>query len=571
MPIAFANFTLCHYSQLAYFYTKLKNLMVMKKTAFLLRLSLLLSFQIAMIYVNAQSKNISTQLRISMEKRMPSDSMKGETIIANDIQEWDPKETAIIICDMWDKHWCKGATDRVGEMAPVINDVITAARNKGALIVHAPSDCMDYYKNYPGRKMAQKYKSKRAQRLLNDDSLLDSLPTEKNAIWPIDQSNGGCDCFPVCKQGPPWPWKRQIDAITIAENDAISDAGVEIAGLFEQKKIKNVILIGVHTNMCVIGRSFGLRSMVKLGLNVVLMRDLTDVMYDPKQAPYVSHFTGNSLMAEYIEKYVCPTILSTDFTGKDEFKFKNDNRQIIAFITAENEYYTNLRFPQFAHELMLTKNVNCKYAIGKPTSEGTGIHNIENLQIVKEADLVVTCIRRRALEQDKMQLIKDYMNSGKPLLAIRTSSHAFDAKGNVSRSGGGVVAANVPVSDQLAQWPEFDKEVLGGNYQGHYGHIQQGTNIAIVPGMEGHPLLKGVPLEGFTSPSWLYINRPLRSENMQVLLSGSIPGEPIQPVLWINNREKGKVIYTSLGHWDDWKIPSFKNILLNAVDILLNK
>jgi len=89
--------------------------------------------------------------------------------------------------------------------------------------------------------------------------------------------------------------------------------------------------------------------------------------------------------------------------------------------------------------------------------------------------------------------------------------------------------------------------------------------------MEGHPLLKGVPLEGFTSPSWLYINRPLLSDNLQVLLSGSIPGEPTQPVLWINNREKGKVIYTSLGHWDDWKIPSFKNILSNAVDILLKK
>jgi nicotinamidase-related amidase/type 1 glutamine amidotransferase len=550
---------------------KYKNHLDMKKNILFLRLSLLLLIQLGLVTANAQSNNPAPKLRISMEKRIPSDSMKGETIIANDIQEWNPKETAIIICDMWDKHWCKGATERVGEMAPVINDVITAARNKGSLIVHAPSDCMDYYKNYPGRKMGQKHKSKLAQRLLNDDSLLDSLLTEKNAIWPIDQSNGGCDCFPVCKQGPPWPWKRQIESIIIDDIDAISDSGVEIAGLFEKRNIKNVVLIGVHTNMCVIGRSFGLRSMVKLGLNVVLMRDLTDVMYDSKQWPHVSHFTGNSLMNEYIEKYVCPTILSTDFTGKDEFKFKNDNRQIIAFITAENEYYTNLRFPQFAHELMLTKNINCKYAIGKPITEGPGIHNIENLQILKNADLVVTCIRRRALEQDKMQLIKDYMNSGKPLLAIRTSSHAFDAKGNVSRSGGGVVAANVPVSDQLAQWPEFDKEVLGGNYQGHYGHIQQGTNIAIVPGMEGHPLLKGVPLEGFTSPSWLYINRPLLSDNIQVLLSGSIPGEPTQPVLWINNREKGKVIYSSLGHWDDWKIESFKNIMLNAVDILLKK
>jgi type 1 glutamine amidotransferase len=54
------------------------------------------------------------------------------------------------------------------------------------------------------------------------------------------------------------------------------------------------------------------------------------------------------------------------------------------------------------------------------------------------------------------------------------------------------------------------------------------------------------------------------------LLYGTIPNEPAQPVLWINNREKGKVIYTSLGHWDDWKIPAFKNIMLNSVDMLLS-
>jgi type 1 glutamine amidotransferase len=40
--------------------------------------------------------------------------------------------------------------------------------------------------------------------------------------------------------------------------------------------------------------------------------------------------------------------------------------------------------------------------------------------------------------------------------------------------------------------------------------------------------------------------------------------------LWINNREKGKVIYTSLGHWNDWKIEKFKRIMFNAVDFLLD-
>ncbi|MBZ5856432.1 isochorismatase family protein [Flavihumibacter profundi] len=538
----------------------------MKKRVPFYSLLLLLLLQFFIYPADAQKKDAPPKMRMSLQKRIPSDSVKGAMVITTDIQEWNPNETAIIICDMWQQHWCKGATARVAEMAPEINNVITIARNKGVLIVHAPSDCMNYYKDYPGRKLAQKYKSKKAQsQIISEDSLV----TEKGNQWPIDQSDEGCDDFPECKQGS--PWTHQIDAIQIKDNDAISDSGAEMAGLFNQKKIKNVILMGVHTNMCVIGRTFGLRNMKRLGMNVVLMRDLTDVMYDSKQWPRVSHFTGTSLMAEYIEKFVCPTMLSTDFTGQKQFRFKNDSRKVIAFITAENEYRTNQRFPEFGHELMLTRNVTCEYAVGLPIAEGAGVHNIENLQILEDADLVITCIRRRALEPEKMQLVKDYMNSGKPLLAIRTSSHAFDAKGNVSRSGGGVVASNVPVSDQLAQWPEFDKEVLGGNYQGHYGHLQKGTAITIVPGMESHPLLKGVDSLGFVSPSWLYINRPLRGENMQVLLQGTIPNEPVQPVLWVNNREKGKVVYTSLGHWDDWKIESYKNLMVNAVDYLLEK
>lgn len=525
----------------------------------------ILCFTVITPAIQAEQNLAGQRIKVSLQKRLPSDSIKGATVITQDIQDWNPKETAIIICDMWNQHWCKGATERVGEMAPVMNKVLTIARNKGVLIVHAPSDCNKYYKHHPARKYAQKFKSKTAEKLVCEAK----LASEKDAVWPIDQSDGGCDCFPACKEGG--PWTHEIDDLKILDNDVISDSGVELAGLFDQKKIKNVILMGVHTNMCVIGRSFGLRNMVRLGKNVVLMRDLTDTMYDSKQWPKVSHFTGNSLVNEYIERYVCPTMVSTDFTGEQQFRFKEDHRPVVAFITAENEYRTNQRFPEFAHELLLTKNVNCEFAFGEPVAEGPKVHNIENLQILNDAALVVTCIRRRALEPDKMKLIRQYMNSGKPVLAIRTSSHAFDAKGNVSRSGGGVVASNIPVSDQLAQWPEFDREVLGGNYQGHYGHLKKGTDVSIVPGMENHPLLKGVATGGFVSPGWLYINRPLRSENSQVLLTGTIPGQPTQPVLWINNRPKGKVIYTSLGHWDDWEIESYRNLMFNTVDILLKK
>lgn len=507
------------------------------------------------------------QIRISLQKISPSTEDPGFFIRTNDIQSWNPKETAIIICDMWNEHWCKGATERVTEMAPIMNNVISIAREKGVLIVHAPSDCMDYYKNHPARKLGKKYASKKAAALISDKK----LDSEKDAVWPIDQSDGGCDCSPECKQGS--PWTHEIDLIKISDNDAISDSGSEIAGLFYKRGIKNVILLGVHTNMCVIGRSFGLRNMVRLGFNVALMRDMTDTMYDSKMWPNVSHFTGNSLVNEYIEKYVCPTFVSTDFTGNKQFRFKNDSRPVIAFVIAENEYHANRRLPEFGHELLLTKGVNCEYALGKPVYTGEGIHNIENLQIMKDADLAVIQVRRRALPAEQMNLIREYVNTGKPLIGLRTASHAFNANQVVPNTGGGISAATGKVSEYLDQWPEFDLEVLGGNYQGHYGTMPQGIVFSVVPGMENHPLLKGVSSEDFVGPvaplHTLYQNRPLRSPNVQVLITGMIPSKPVEPVLWINNREKGKVVYTSMGHWLDWDIPQFRQMMFNTVDFLL--
>lgn len=514
--------------------------------------------------LQAETKNTGEKIKVSLQKRIPSDLEEGALVIVNDIQEWNSTETAIIICDMWDQHWCKGASDRVAEMAPFMNEVVSAARDKGVLIVHAPSECVEYYKDYPARKLARKYENKKAKSLICDDK----LESEKDAIWPIDQSDGGCDCSPECKLDQ--PWTKQTDLIDIADKDAISDSGVEIAGLFREKGIKNVILMGVHTNMCVIGRSFGLRNMVRLGMNVALMRDLTDTMYDSKQWPNVSHFTGNSLITEYIETYVCPTMVSGDFTGSKQFRFKNDNRPVIAFITAEGEYRANQRLPEFAHELLLTRNVNCEFALGKPVMKGEGRHNIENLQILNDADLAVFFVRRRALEPEKMDLVKQYVTSRKPVLGIRTASHSFDTKGNVRREDAGLAVTKGELSEFLAGWPEFDEEVLGGNYQDHYGQLKEGTEVSTVPGMEKHPLLQGVNPGGFTSQGSLYKNRPLRSDNVQVLLLGTIPGQEAEPVFWINQNQYGKAVYTSLGHWDDWKTESFKNAMLNSVDYLLH-
>ena len=101
------------------------------------------------------------------------------------------------------------------------------------------------------------------------------------------------------------------DYLKIAEGDAITDSA-EAFNLIEQRGIKNVILMGVHTNMCVLGRPFGIRQMVYQGKNVVLMRDMTDSMFNPKQKPQVSHFRGTELVIEHIEKHWCPSVLSEE-------------------------------------------------------------------------------------------------------------------------------------------------------------------------------------------------------------------------------------------------------------------
>jgi nicotinamidase-related amidase len=260
-------------------------------------------------------------MKINIQKQVPVVfEQKAE------IQNWKPTETAIIICDMWNEHWCKGATARVGEMAPTMNNVLQTARDKGVTIIHAPSSCMKFYENSPARKRAAEFNDSKIKELLNGEAWNNGIPSEKGIKWPVDQSDGGCDCEPKCKGGS--PWKRQIETLIIDEDkDLISDKGVEIGSFMKAKGIKNVILMGVHTNMCVIGRPFGLRNMVKLDKNVVLMRDMTDTMYNSRSYPNVSHFKGTELVIEYIEKYVCPTILSTDFIDGKLFRFRQDVKE----------------------------------------------------------------------------------------------------------------------------------------------------------------------------------------------------------------------------------------------------
>jgi nicotinamidase-related amidase len=215
--------------------------------------------------------------------------------------EFEPAKSAIIVCDMWDQHWCRGANRRVAELARRLEPVLENARAKGITIVHAPSDTMGFYAQMPQR-----------QRILSLPSLGPPKEIEISAPpLPIDDSGGGCD---TAGDREHRVWTSEQAILKIAPEDYISDNGREIYNLLRSRGIRTVFYTGVHTNMCILNRTFAIKQMTRWGMHCILLRDLTDAMYGPQDAHHVSHQAGTELVIEYIEKYWSPTALSGDLS-----------------------------------------------------------------------------------------------------------------------------------------------------------------------------------------------------------------------------------------------------------------
>jgi nicotinamidase-related amidase len=213
---------------------------------------------------------------------------------------WKPSETALLLCDVWDKHWCRGANERLAALLPRMNAVVKAARAAGVTIIHAPSETMEFYKESPARKRVQEAPAAP----MPEAKKRDAPPL------PVDASDEGSD---TGEKKTYRAWSRQHPAIGIDESrDGISDNGQEIWNFMQARGTRNIVIMGVHTNMCILNRSFAVKAMVQRGASVALVRDLTDTMYNPARSPYVSHEEGTRLVVEYIEKFWCPTIFSAD-------------------------------------------------------------------------------------------------------------------------------------------------------------------------------------------------------------------------------------------------------------------
>jgi nicotinamidase-related amidase len=255
-----------------------------------------------------EPKADAADARLHLSLRTRVETFKGsglwdEVVISKDLPA---RETAVILCDVWDKHWCENASKRCDALARKMVPVLEAARRSGVQVIHAPSECMDFYKDTPQRKRIQETPRVEPPKPLE-------LP---DPPLPIDDKDGGCDDPQPAKTYR--AWTREHPAIPIGDNDVISDNGNEVYSFLKQHGIKNLVIMGVHTNMCVCNRSFAIKQMTRWGIRCVLVRDMTDSMYNPKQAPFVSHDEGTELVIRHIEKYWCPSVVSSDLMPVDK-------------------------------------------------------------------------------------------------------------------------------------------------------------------------------------------------------------------------------------------------------------
>lgn len=209
---------------------------------------------------------------------------------------------------------------------------------------------------------------------------------------------------------------------------------------------------------------------------------------------------------------------------------ENQDRLKLCMISGSFEYDSEISLKIFSEYIENNYLVKTELIIYKSEDDDISLESIEN------TDVLLVFTRRLNTSGKELKRFQDYCASGKPIIGIRTASHAFQ------------------------NWLVFDREILGGNYQGHYG----GGPIAHVEGnsdSKTHPILKGI--EPFDSYGSLYKNTPI-ADDTTLLLTGKTEKE-FEPVAWTRLNRGGHVFYTSLGHQKDFEIEMFLKLLANAV------
>jgi len=215
----------------------------------------------------------------------------------------------------------------------------------------------------------------------------------------------------------------------------------------------------------------------------------------------------------------------------------------VMLLIAEPEYQTGITMPAFAQSDLAPQGVHCIVVRENPQDPT----DFPGLTALPQADLLLISVRRHTLLTAQLELIRAHLRAGKPLIGIRTASHAFGA---------------VPADDRHQGWMTFDQEILGGSYQGHYDDLP--AHLACAPGAATHPILAGIDASTLSTRK-LYKN-PTLAHTAQPLLTGQCDGESaIQNVAWTNQVGRSRIFYTSLGTPTDFATAGFRRLLANAV------
>jgi|TARA_B100001250_G_scaffold364275_1_gene344193 rhodanese-related sulfurtransferase/type 1 glutamine amidotransferase len=209
----------------------------------------------------------------------------------------------------------------------------------------------------------------------------------------------------------------------------------------------------------------------------------------------------------------------------------------IVFLAGESLYGSEMTLSVYAD------NIKKKFGYQCTTLTRIDKDKFLNLDVLNQADLVVFYMRRMTLPAGQLGQVKRYIESGRPVIGLRTASHA------------------------MQNWLAFDKLVLGGNYQGHHKNELIGQT-SIIPEMKSHPILNGVK-SSFIMGGSLYKNTPL-AKQATALITGKVKGHSVEPVAWTHTYKGNRSFYTSLGHQKDFENANFINLMTNAIEWCLN-
>lgn len=233
-----------------------------------------------------------------------------------------------------------------------------------------------------------------------------------------------------------------------------------------------------------------------------------------------------------------------DLLDGDDFHFPSDRRKSVVFLVSDDHYNADKTLPIFAEDI----GGRCGYRVG--VIHGLGGSDFRPVGLLDSADLLVVFTRRLAIPAVLLEKIQAHLNAGRPLLGMRTASHGF--------------APNGAPEPGFVAWPEFDRDVLGGNYHQH-GSNDAGTHVVAAGFPEADEWLPSEVRGEWRSAGSLYYTSPVVSD--AVVLQTGRSGETIEPLTWVRRYgpNRARIVYTGLGHPDDFNVPAFRALLTGLI------